>query len=75
MSGYRAVGEGRDTVVIGVLNPVRIRAQECLAQGLLMGNMARKVQNWLEAECITWRDWNSLVDLVGAEPPRGTRQS
>jgi hypothetical protein len=64
MSGYRAVGDGVDRFVMGVINPVRVRATEMLGSGALSGDRAEAVKKLLAAPSIKWSDWNSLVDWL-----------
>lgn len=64
MSGYIGYGDGTERVVIGVANPVRVRALDLLKRGELPGEKGETVQKLLSAPSIKWADWNRLVSLV-----------
>lgn len=62
----RDVGELRDTVTIGVANPLRTRAQACLDKGGFEQAQAQKVREWLAAREVTWPQWNTLAEWTEA---------
>ena len=64
MGGYRAVGDGVDRVVVGCINPVRVRAMDMLQSGSLPVERAETVKKLLAAPSLKWSEWNNLVDWM-----------